>query len=609
MSNRLEQSEGRTDRNVLELGIAAIVGLVACVAFLPVLENHFVDQWDDQQNFLANQAFRGLGWPQVRWAWTTWLQGAYQPLAWMLFEAEYVAWGLEPRGYHLGSIVLHAANAVLLYALIRALVSRCLPEAERGRRWAVPGVSGLAAALFAVHPLRVEVVAWASCQPYLPCAGFAILCVLAYLRGCGERQRRPGWLIAAAGLFAAALCCKAVVIGLPAVLLILDALMLRRFSTWRLIPGVLAEKLLFLVPAIAIGVIAVKAKSEPPPTNELRPGLVRVVARHAAVASYGLGYYLKQTVWPHRLSAYHFRPDPVEPSEPRFAASLAVVGALGMIAYLLRRRWPSVPAAALSYATLLAPNLGFVSYDLMLVAERYSYLATMPLFALAAGGFARWITLTRRPRTLAFTLGATGWALAGALTVMSWDQCATWRDSRTLVAHGLRVGSGRDGLLESDFGLDLLAIGRVEEGMIHLFRAIQIDPTDPDVYENLGIVLVSKGKLDEAIGEFAEAVRLAPARFDLRHHLGTTLARRGRLEESAEQLAEAVRLRPDNPQAHRTLGDVLTKLGRRDEAAAQYAESTASTGRRAQAIQKSAKTPNPRSDTTRPTRNDRGAYE
>ena len=99
------------------------------------------------------------------------LQGVYQPLAWMLFEAEYVAWGLDPRGYHLASLVLHAANAVLFYVLIRALVSHALPEIEPRRRWVVPLVSGLAAALFAVHPLRVEVVAWASCQPYLPWPG------------------------------------------------------------------------------------------------------------------------------------------------------------------------------------------------------------------------------------------------------------------------------------------------------------------------------------------------------------------------------------------------------------------------------------------------------
>jgi len=572
MRNGSERSEGRTGWDIVALGVAVIVGLVACVAFLPVLENRFVDQWDDQPNFLANHAFRGLGWPQVRWAWTTMLQGAYQPLAWMLFEAEYVAWGLDPRGYHLASILLHAVNAVLFYILIRALVSHALPEIEPGHRWVVPLMSGLAAALFAVHPLRVEVVAWASCQPYLPCAGFAILSVLAYLRGCGRGRRRLGWLFAAAGLFAAALCCKAAAMGLPVVLLILDVLVLHRFGTRWSIPGVLAEKFLFLVPAIAIGAIALKAKLEPLPNNDFRPGLVRIVAVRAALAGYGLGYYLRKTVWPRDLSAYHYRPDPVKPSEPRFTGSLVAVGALGVIAYLLRRRWPSILAAALSYAALLAPNLGLVWYDLMLVGDRYSYLATMPLFVLAAGGLIRWVAVSRRPRTLALMIGATGWGLIAIWVVLTRAQCATWRNSETHVAHGLRVGSGRDGLLESNFGLDLLAMGRAEEGMVHLFRAIRIDPADPDVHENLGIILMERGDLAGAIVPLAEAVRIAPYRFDLRHHLGLALARRGRLEESAEQLVAAVRLRPEKAQVHISLGDVLTKLERRDEAAAQYAE-------------------------------------
>ena len=273
--------------------------------------------------------------------------------------------------------------------------------------------------------------------------------------------------------------------------------MLRRFGSWYSTLGVLAEKFLFLVPAIAIGAIAVAAKLEPPPINEFRPGPVRIVAMRAAVVGYALGYYLRKTVWPSGLSAFHYRPDPVELSEPKFIGSLAAVGALAVIACLLRRRWPSILAAALSCAALLVPNSGLVWYDLMMVADRYSYLATMPLFVLAAGGLVRWVAVSRRPRTLALMIVAIGWGLIAILVMLTWAQCATWRNSEVLVAHGLRVGSGRDGLLESNFGLDLLAVGRVDDGMIHLVRAIQIDPADPDVHENLGVILV-KGETSPA---------------------------------------------------------------------------------------------------------------
>ena len=184
---------GRWGEKLLTRGIALGVILVALGAFLPVLNNQFVVQWDDGANFLHNHDFRGLGWAQIRWAWSTLLLGVYQPIGWMLLEAEYCVVGLEPAGYHLVSLVLHAADAVLFYTLTCVIVSRALPEIEPGRRWAIPLMSGLAAALFAVHPLRVEVVAWASCQPYLPGAGFAILSVLAYLRAvAGAGDISPG---------------------------------------------------------------------------------------------------------------------------------------------------------------------------------------------------------------------------------------------------------------------------------------------------------------------------------------------------------------------------------------------------------------------------------
>jgi Flp pilus assembly protein TadD len=271
------------------------------------------------------------------------------------------------------------------------------------------------------------------------------------------------------------------------------------------------------------------------------------------------------------LTAYHYRRDPIDPAEPRFAGSLAAVAAFALVAALGRRR-PAVPAAALSYAVLLAPNLGLVSYDLMLVADRYAYLATMPLFVLLAGGLARWATACRRPGPVVLAVVVAGLGLVGVLTASSWTQCRTWRDSETLVAHGLRVGSGRDALLESNFGVELFVRGRVARAMVHLRNAVRRDPADADARENLGDALARRGDLDGAIVQFVEAVRLAPDRFDLRHNLGLALTARGRLDDAAEQLAAAVRSRPDSARIHVSLGGVLAALGRRDEAAAQYAE-------------------------------------
>ena len=333
-SNRGAGATGRKSWDRLDGWVAAIVALVAVGAFLPVLGNGFVEHWDDQSNFLENRAFRGLGWPQLRWAWTTTLLDVYQPMAWMLFELEYLGWGLEPRGYHLASLILHAADAVLFYALIRALVARAMPAVAASRsRPAIPVMSGLAASAFAVHPLRVEVVAWASCQPYLPCAGFALLSMLAYVRSCAGGPVRPGWRFASVALYIVALGFKSVPVGLPLVLLVLDLSVLGRRGAGCSPRALLIEKVPYLLPAIAASAMAVHANRTPNTRESAPVGLARTAAQRAAAAGYSFVYGLEKTAWPVALSAYHYRPDPIEPAAPPFAGRLAAVAALGAVAY------------------------------------------------------------------------------------------------------------------------------------------------------------------------------------------------------------------------------------------------------------------------------------
>ena len=135
--------------------VALPLVLVVIAAFLPALDNGFVN-WDDEKNFLNNPHYRGLAADQVKWAFTTFWLGVYQPLAWLLFEVEYVCWTLDPRGYHLTSVILHAINVVVLYVLTVTLLVRCRPDSSQKGPWTYPLSAGLATALFAVHPLRVE---------------------------------------------------------------------------------------------------------------------------------------------------------------------------------------------------------------------------------------------------------------------------------------------------------------------------------------------------------------------------------------------------------------------------------------------------------------------
>ncbi len=208
------------------------VALIVIYAFIPTLDAGFVGAWDDDPNFCDNPYFRGLGAAQVKWAWTTFWVGVYQPLAWLLFEVQYSLCELDPWGYHLTSVLLQVANAVVLYVLAVSLLVRCRTDACLESPWTCSLSAGLATALFAVHPLRVEAVAWASCQPYLPCALFSMLSVLAYLRAFPkDSSPRWSWLVGSFFLFVAALLFKAVAVSLPAVLLILDVYPLRRCRT------------------------------------------------------------------------------------------------------------------------------------------------------------------------------------------------------------------------------------------------------------------------------------------------------------------------------------------------------------------------------------------
>src|SRR5271165_5386463 len=205
-----------------------ITALAAGCAFLPTLGNGFVE-WDDDLNFVQNIHYRGVGWGPLVWAWTTFRVGVYQPLAWMLMELEYAAGGLDSRAYHFTSVLLHIAVAVALYCLVVALLLRVRPSLTPAGMWRAYLASALATILFAVHPLRVEAVAWASCQPYLPCALCALLSLLAYLAAHppGEPSR-PVFLACALGLYLAALLCHAVAIMMPIVLLIIDMYPLHR---------------------------------------------------------------------------------------------------------------------------------------------------------------------------------------------------------------------------------------------------------------------------------------------------------------------------------------------------------------------------------------------
>ena len=469
--------------------VAVLLVLLVAVAFLPALGNGFVD-WDDELNFLENSQYRGLGWPQVRWAWSTFLMGVYQPLAWLLLEAQYVLFRLDARGYHLTSLLLHAANAVALYALTAVLLVRCRPDPFLDHPWARAAGAGLATALFAVHPLRVEAVAWASCQPYLPCALFALLAVLAYLRAVGDGPSpRWGWLAGSFALLVAAMLCKAAAVALPAVLILLDVYPLRRLGGG---PGrwlgpaarrVWLEKVPFVALSLAFMGLTLAAKADAHTLSLMEDDLGVRIAR----ACYGTWFYLVKTVIPRDITALYPLPRRLDRYAPPFAMS--VLATLAMTAGLLalRRRRPGLLAAWLSYLVLLAPSSGLVRIGPHLAADRYSYLSMAGLVVPVAAGLGLAWASTRRARAVA--LVAVGVAIP-ALVLLTWGQCRVWRTSASLWSHVLDHG-GDGPTAHGGMGLALCNQGRYEEAMAHFDEAVRLGPDDPIAHSNRATLLAT----------------------------------------------------------------------------------------------------------------------
>src|SRR5438132_13123211 len=242
--------------------VPLLVALLTLTAFLPTLHNQFVN-WDDADNFLENPHYRGLGWTHLRWMWTT-HRGHYIPLTWMTLGLDYLLWGMNPFGYHLTSLLLHAANAGVFFFVVRRILTQALPSrSERGHALAV--AAGFAALVFAIHPLRVESVAWATERRDVLSGLFYLLTILLYLRASERGERGRGWYWGTVGLFACALLSKAMAVSVPVVLLILDVYPLRRLggsTGWWSEPArrVYVEKIPFVLLAAAASAIAVMAQ-------------------------------------------------------------------------------------------------------------------------------------------------------------------------------------------------------------------------------------------------------------------------------------------------------------------------------------------------------------
>jgi tetratricopeptide (TPR) repeat protein len=557
---------------------AAVVGGLTLLVFLPALRNGFVD-FDDTKNFLTNLSYRGLGWANLRWMFTSAHTGHYIPIAWLTLGMDYVLWGMRPVGYHLTSVVLHAVNAVLFYVLAWRLIALALTpaarhDAEQGRR--NPGAMALgastAALLFSVHPLRVESVAWITERRDLVCGLFSLLTVLAYLRACGwggPGRLHAAWYWIAAGLFPLALLSKSIVVGLPVALLALDLYPLRRLSfadpaRWRRAGRLLVEKWPFLLSSAAITATMLAIAQR----REIMTSLDTLgIPERLAVSGYGLIFYLWKTLVPWPLSPLYELHYPVRPLAVRYLLPGIATVAVTVGALVARRRWPAGLAAWVAYGALLLPVLGFTHNGMQIVADRYTYLACLP-WALVAGAGVAWCwgpgrsAVTPLLRRLIVGLAATAIAAATALTVL---EIRVWHDPETLWRHALAFDS-RSALAHHNMGGAARALGRSEEARAEYELALALLPerlanAQAVFHASVGSLLQQQGDFAGAEREYRTALRFSGDNAVALNNLGVICLMRGDRSEALAWFLQALRALPGSSSACVNARQLAAALG------------------------------------------------
>src|SRR5438876_1534437 len=477
--------------------VPVLIALVTFIAFLPTLRNQFVD-WDDFKNFLDNPYYRGLAWTQLRWMWTTHL-GHYIPLTWMTFGLDYLLWGMNPLGYHLTNLLLHSANGVVFFFVVCRILARALPGlSERGHALAVS--AGVAALVFAIHPLRVESVAWATERRDVLSGLFYLLTILMYLRAYEFGARGRGWYWLAVAVFVCALLSKSMVVNLPVVLLILDVYPLRRLGGaigWWSEPArrVYVEKIPFVLLAAAASAIAVMAQS----SVHAAASLAQLsVPGRLVVSAYGLGFYLWKMVVPVNLSPLYELPRTMDPVAPPFILSYALVLAITAIVLALRRPVPGLLAAWVAYVVVLLPVLGILQSGPQIAADRYTYLAGLGWASLAGAGL-----LSTWRRWPPFVLTGLAVVLLSGLGTLTWNQVEVWHDSEKLWTHALAIDP-KTSMAQFGLGRVLADQGKPAEAIEHYRQALNIKPDYGAAHYNWGVVLGQQGKPADAIEQYLQ---------------------------------------------------------------------------------------------------------
>lgn len=526
---------------LIALGLAVVtLGIYAQVA-----GHQFITLDDDQyirDNVMVN---RGITFSRIAWAFTTFYQANWHPLTWISHMIDSQLFGMNAGGHLLVNALIHVANTLLLFwFLLRTTRAR----------WP----SAVVAALFALHPLHVESVAWAAERKDTLSTFFGLLSLIAYARYAEARSK--SWYAGAVISLVLGLLAKPTLVTWPFVMLLLDYWPLRRFqgsevaSRWSVVRGLVLEKIPLFLIVTASSVVTMIAQA--------RGGTVRTftdapIGLRLSNALVSYAKYVLLAFWPNDLGVYY-------PFPPTGITSWQIIGAallLIAITALCISQWKNRPyliVGWLWFVGTLVPVIGFVQVGGQTMADRYFYIPSIGLFTATVFGVASLVQTRRIARPL--RVGTVALVLL-ILATLTNAQIRRWHDSVTLFQHTLLV-TPPNFPLEYNLAHVLGEQGKYDEAGAHFQKALEIRPDFFDALLNMGVTRAQQGQTEEAIGYFRRAITVQPGSAKAHAGVGVALAKQNRLEGAFDELSKASELDPSDADVHTNLGLVLARLGK-----------------------------------------------
>jgi len=524
----------------------------------------------DDDDYITKNRHVQAGWTMesLGWAFTTRLHRHWHPLTWLSHMTDCQFFGLDAGWHHLSSVFLHVANTLLLFFVFRRMTGALFRSA-------------FVAALFALHPLHVEPVAWVASRKDVLSAFFWMLTMWVYV-GYAERPGFTRYVLVLIG-FILGLMAKSMVVTMPVVLLLMDYWPLERFD-FRQSGGkgqpkkrqglharyqkaaplrLIWEKALFFFIIAACGVVAVVVIQSTfnPNVSKYLPTKLHMVNSLVYYVS-----YIGMMLYPINLAT----PYPDQAVAPLWQVSGAGLLLLGICTFVVwqRRRHPYLLVGWLWYLITLAPVIGLVRFGPHKLADRYTYIPLIGLFVIFAWGLPGLVKGWRyRRMALAMSTGL----LLPACMMGAWLQVRHWQDSISLFKHTVHV-TADNAMAHNNLGVSLSRQGRFEEAIHHYSEALRIKPDYVKAHNNLGLRLAAQGRLEEAIHHYSEALRMQPDYAEAHNNMGAGLAEQGRLEEAIRHFSEALKIKPDYAEAHNNMGAGLAEQGRLEGAIRHFSE-------------------------------------